>query len=86
MPKSTMEHPEKSRGLTLIQEFENSLPDFKNLNEEQHRKFVRAVRLLCRCFKISEARLGSDHSSELRSTITRLSELHEEYHDKDTQY
>jgi hypothetical protein len=84
MPTTTADHPEQCRGPTLLQEFENTLPDFKNLDEEQRLKFVKAIRLLCRCFKISEARLRSDHCSELRSTITRLSELYEEYHDKDT--
>jgi hypothetical protein len=84
MPTSETEHPEKPRGPNLLQEFDNSLPDFKNLDEEQHRKFVRAIRLLCRYFHISKARLRRDHLFKLRSTIARLSELYEEYHGKDT--
>jgi hypothetical protein len=83
MPRSATEHPEKSRGPTLLQEFENSLPDFKNLDEEQHLRFVKAIRLLCGYFEISEARLRGDHFFKLRSTIARLSELYEEYHAKD---
>ena len=82
MPSAT-EHSEKSRGPNLLQEFENSLPDFKNLDEQQHLKFVKAIRLLCGYFKISEARLLSDHFFKLRSTVARLSELYDEYHDKD---
>jgi hypothetical protein len=84
MPRSATEHPEKSRGSNLLQEFENSLPDFKNLDEEQHRKFVRAIRMLCRYFHISEGRLRRDHLLKLRSTIARLGELYQEYHGKDT--
>jgi hypothetical protein len=67
MPRSATEHPEKFQGPNLLQEFENSLPDFKNLDEEQHRKFVRAIRLLCRYFHISETRLRRDHLFKLRS-------------------
>ena len=83
MPKSATEHPEKSRGANLLQEFEDSLPDFKNLDEEQHLKFVKAIRLLCGYFDISEARLRRDHFFKLRSTIARLSELYDEYHKTD---
>jgi hypothetical protein len=61
MPRSATEHPEKSRGTNLLQAFEDSLPDFKNLDEEQHLKFVKAIRLLCRYFDISEGRLRKDH-------------------------
>ena len=82
MPRAT-EHPEKSREDNLLQEFDNSLPDFKNLDEQQHLKFVKATHLLCGYFKISEARLRSDHFFKLRSTVARLSELYDEYHDKD---
>ena len=83
MPRSATEHPEKSRGTNLLQEFEDSLPDFKSLDEEQHLKFVKTIRLLCGYFDISEARLRRDHLFKLRSTIARLSELYKEYHDKD---
>jgi hypothetical protein len=80
MPRIAAEHPEKSPGPTLLQEFENSLPDFKNLDEEQHMKFVKAIRLLCGYLDISEARLRRDHFSKLKSTIARLNELYDEYH------
>src|ERR1700721_4606991 len=83
MPRSATEHPEKSRGTNLLQEFEDSLPDFESLDEEQHLKFVKTIRLLCGYFNISEARLRRDHLFKLRSTIARLSELYKEYHDKD---
>src|SRR6476660_8543056 len=84
MPRTATDSPEKSRAPTLLQEFENSLPDFENLDEEQHRKFVKAIRLLCRYFHISEARLRRDHFFKLRSTIARLRELYEEYQFNDT--
>ena len=83
MPRSATEHPEKSRGTNLLQAFEDSIPDFKNLDEEQHLRFVKAIRLLCRYFDISEGRLRKDPFFKLRSTIARLSELYDEYHDKD---
>jgi hypothetical protein len=83
MPGSATEPSEKSRGPTLLQEFENSLPDFKNLDEEQHLKFVKALSQLCRYFDISEARLRKDHFFKLRSTIARLSVFYSEYLDKD---
>jgi hypothetical protein len=83
MPRNAAERPEKLKGLTLLQRFENSLPDFKNLDEEQHLKFVKAIRMLCGYLDISEARLRKDHFLKLRSTIARLNELHDEYHTKD---
>jgi hypothetical protein len=79
--RSIRRNPE---GLTYFKSLDNSLPDFKNLDEEQHRRFVRAIRLLCRYFHISEARLRRDHLFKLRSTIAHLGELYEEYHGKDT--
>jgi len=84
MPRTAAQNPEKFRGLTLLQRFENSLPDFKNLDEEQHLKFVKAIRMLCGYLDISEARLRRDHFLKLRSTIARLNELHDEYHTKDS--
>jgi hypothetical protein len=83
MPKSAIEHPKEARGSNLLEEFDNSLPDFKNLDDEQHLKFVKAIRLLCEYLDISEARLQRDHFLRLRSTIARLSELHDEYQAKD---
>jgi hypothetical protein len=83
MPRSATEHSEKSRRPTLLQEFENSLPDFKSLDEEQHLRFLKAIRLMCEYFDISEARLRSDHAFKLRSTVARLDELYKEYHSTD---
>ena len=78
--QSTRRNPE---GLTYFKRLRILLPDFKNLDEEQHLKFVKAIRLLCSYFDISEGRLQKDHFFKLRSTIARLSELYDEYHDKD---
>jgi hypothetical protein len=83
MPRSATEHPEKSRQHDLLQEFDNSLPDFKNLDEEHHLKFVKAIRMLCAYFNISEARLQRDPSFKLRPTLERLRQLYDEYQDKD---
>ena len=83
MPRAATERREESRGPNLLRRFEDSLPDFQNLDEQQHLKFVKAIRLLCGYFDISEARLRRDHFFKLRPTIARLSELYEEYHAKD---
>jgi hypothetical protein len=83
MPRSTAKNPEKSRGPTLLEAFDNSLPDFKNLEEEQHLKFVKAIHMICVNFDISEARLRKDPFSKLRPAIARLNELYDEYHVKD---
>jgi hypothetical protein len=83
MPRNHAEHQEKSRAPTLLQQFENSLPDFENLDEEHHIKFVKAIRMLCGHLDISEARLQRDHFLKLKSEITRLNELYDEYHAKD---
>jgi hypothetical protein len=83
MPRSAKEHSERSRGLTLLQEFEKSLPDFKNLDKDQHLEFAKAIRLLCRYFDVSESRLQRDHRYALGTTITRLNELYDEYCAKD---
>ncbi len=83
MSRGATQNPEKSRGPSLLQEFENSLPDFGNLDEEQHIRFVKAINLLCGYLDISETRLRRDHFFKLRSTITRLNELYDEYHSKD---
>jgi hypothetical protein len=83
MPRSDTKHPEKSGEHNLLQEFDNSLPDFKNLDEEQHLKFVKAIRMICAYFNVSEARLQRDDFFNFRPTIVRLVRLYEEYHDKD---
>jgi hypothetical protein len=83
MPRSATKHPQESRGPNLLQEFEDSLPDFKSLDDEQHLKFVKAIRLLCGYFDISEARLQRDHFLKLKPTIARMSELYSEYQTKD---
>jgi hypothetical protein len=84
MPRSATQLSEKSRGPTFLQEFENSLPEFKNLEKEQHVNFATSVRQLCRYFDISEARLRGNHFFNLRSMIARLSVLYREYLAKDT--
>jgi hypothetical protein len=83
MPRSATNHPEKPRGSNLLREFDNSLPDFKNLDEEQHLKFVKAIRMICAYYNISEARLQRDDYISLEPAIVRLSQLYNEYHDKD---
>jgi hypothetical protein len=85
MPRNAQDRSEKSGGPTLLEEFENSLPDFLNLKKEQHLEFVKAIRLLCRYFDVSEGRLRGDQFFNLGPTIARLlNVLYEEYLAKDT--
>lgn len=84
MRRSAIDHPKKSAKSNLLQELEDSLPDFKSLNEEQHIRFVKAIRLLSGHFDISESRLQRDQSFKLSSTIGRLRELYDEYLAKDS--
>jgi hypothetical protein len=83
MPRSVTEHSDKSRAPTVLQEFEKSLPDFKSLDDEQHLRFLKAIRLMCEHFDISEAQLRSGHFLKFRSTIARLDELYKEYDGED---
>ena len=83
MPRNATKHSEKPRRPNLLQEFDNSLPDFKNLDEEQHLKFVKAIRMICAYYNVSEARLERDDYFSLRPAIVRLSQLYDEYHQKD---
>jgi hypothetical protein len=36
----------KPRGTSLLEIYENCLPNFDSLDEEQHLKFVKAIRLI----------------------------------------
>jgi hypothetical protein len=67
------------RGISLLERYENCLPDFDSLDEEQHLKFVKAIRLISDQFKISEIRFESETLAEVQPIVDRLSELHNLY-------
>src|SRR5271156_4062802 len=69
----------KPRGTTLLERYENCLPAFDSLDEEQHLKFVKAIRLISDQFKISEIRFESETLAQVQPIVDRLSELHNLY-------
>jgi hypothetical protein len=72
----------KPRGTSLLEAFENCLPKFNSLDEQQHLQFVKAVHLLSDYFKISESRLEGETLSQVQPTIHRLRQLYDQYLDK----
>ena len=74
----------KSRGTSLLETYESCLPNFDTLQEEQHLKFVKAIRLISEQFDISESRLQSETLAQMQPMIDRLRQLHNEYLLKNT--
>ena len=69
----------KPQGSTLLETYENCLPNFDNLHEEQHLKFVKAIRLISDQFKISEIRFEDQNLAQVQPSIDRLRQLYNEY-------
>lgn len=69
----------KSRGTSLLETYENCLPNFDSLDEEQHLKFVKAIRLISDQFKISEIRFEDETSAQVQPMIDRLRQLYNQY-------
>ena len=74
----------KPRGTALLEAFEDCLPNFNSLDEEQHLQFVKAIRLLSDHFKLSESRLERESWSQVQPTIHHLRQLYDQYLDKNT--
>jgi hypothetical protein len=74
----------KSRGTSLLETYENSLPNFDSLDEEQHLKFVKAIRLVCDQFKISEIQFEHETLAQVQPMIDRLRQLYNQYLPKNT--
>jgi hypothetical protein len=74
----------KPRGTALLETYENCLPNFDSLDEEQHLKFVKAVRLVSDQFKISEIRFEDENSAQVQPMIDRLRQLYNQYLLKNT--
>jgi hypothetical protein len=74
----------KSRGTSLLETYEDCLPDFDTLDEEQHLKFVKAIRLISDQFEISEARLERETLAQVQPMIDRLRQLYNEYLSRNT--
>ena len=69
----------KSRGTTLLEEFERSLPNFNSLTEEQHSEFIKAVGLV---YERTLNKFDNEGLQQLDPTIDRLKQLHSQYADK----
>jgi hypothetical protein len=74
----------KSRGTSLLETYEDCLPNFDSLDEEQHLKFVKAIRLISDQFDISEARFESETLAQVQPMIDRVRQLYNEYLLKNT--
>jgi hypothetical protein len=74
----------KSRGTVLLETYEDCLPDFDRLDEEQHLKFVKAIGLISDQFEISEARFERETLVQVQPIIDRLRQLYNEYLLKNT--
>ena len=72
-------HSTKLRGSALLEMYERCLPDFDSLDEEQHLKFVKAIRLISDQFKISEVRFESETLAQVQPVIDRLRQLYNLY-------
>jgi hypothetical protein len=69
----------KARGTSLLETYEECLPNFDRLDEEQHLKFVKAIRLISDQFNISEMRFESESLAEVQPIIDRLRQLYNLY-------
>ncbi len=59
--------------------YENCLPNFDSLDEDQHLKFVKAIRLISDQFKISEIRFEEKSFAHVEPIIDRLKQLYNQY-------
>src|SRR5271167_338517 len=69
----------KARGTSLLEMYENCLPNFDSLDEDQHLKFVKAIRLISDQFKISEIRFEEKSFAHVEPIIDRLKQLYNQY-------
>jgi hypothetical protein len=70
---------QKSRGTHLLETYENCLPNFDGLDEEQHLKFVKAIRLVSDQFKLSEIRFEDQALAQVQPMIDRLRQIYNQY-------
>ncbi len=72
------------RGTPLLEEYENCLPNFDNLKEQEHLQFVKAIHMISDHFNLSDNRLGCETLTEVQPIIHRLRQLHDLYRDKNS--
>jgi hypothetical protein len=69
----------KPRGTILLEEFENSLPNFDSLEEHQQREFSKAIQLITCIYKISESLLEKQTRAQSQLMMNRLKVLYNVY-------
>lgn len=67
------------RGTAILETYEKCLPNFDTLDEEQHLKFVKAIRLISDQFRLSDLSFERETLAEVQPMIDRLRQLHELY-------
>jgi hypothetical protein len=74
----------QARGAFLLETYENCLPNFDSLDEEQHLKFVKAIRMISDQFKISEMLFERETLTQVQPMIDRLQQLYNQYLPRNT--
>src|SRR5271165_4313407 len=69
----------KPRGTILLEEFENSLPNFDSLEEYQQREFSKAIQLITCIYKISESLLEKQTRAQSQLMMNLLKVLYNVY-------
>jgi hypothetical protein len=69
----------KPRGTILLEEFENSLPNFDSLDDQQQKEFSKAIHLITCIYKISESPLEKQTRSHCQMMMNRLKVLYNVY-------
>jgi hypothetical protein len=67
------------RGSTLLEAYEKCLPDFNSLDEEQHLKFVKAIRLISDQFQTSDIQFECKTLAQVQPMINHLRQLYYQY-------
>jgi hypothetical protein len=80
-PEGVQELSAKPRGTTLLEAFEDCLPNINSLDERRHLQFVKTIDLLCHYLKLKQSWPENRQLSESRSVINNLRQLYNQYVD-----
>jgi hypothetical protein len=72
---------EKPRGTTLLEAFEDCLPNINSLDEKQHLQFVKAIDLLYHYLRLKRSWPENRQLPEPRSVLDNLRQLCSQYLD-----
>ncbi|MBV8103305.1 MAG: hypothetical protein JO223_01520 [Hyphomicrobiales bacterium] len=84
LPEGAEEPSAKPRGTTLLEAFEDCLPNINSLDEKRHLQFVKAIDLLCHFLKLKQSWPENRQLPESRSMINNLKQLYNQYLDSNT--